>query len=270
MVRPLGVGGAGSTNAAPFLVAGPGGLPTVATDGPGGALWLYWQAANAQWYGPLDPVNEQAVTVPAGAPYFTYSATLDEGGSGTGYSDYINAHDSDGNAISVGIQTDSTAPQSNGQPVYTWELVQNGQFTFGYLNPAQVGNDPVTLSWWSGPQVAVFYEGSTPIADISTNLVPRIGFSVEGDARQAGDSVNDVITNTQITVGNNCPSYCGLTSSWVPYSFYGLSATETNGAKENGANFTVTGTASGLPPGGNWGSNEIAGLSDISQYWNGQ
>jgi subtilase family serine protease len=30
-----------------------GGLPTVAVLGPGNMVWVYWEAANAQWYGPL-------------------------------------------------------------------------------------------------------------------------------------------------------------------------------------------------------------------------
>jgi hypothetical protein len=37
----------------PSIAIGPSGLPTVAVQGPNNALWLYWQASNAQWYGPL-------------------------------------------------------------------------------------------------------------------------------------------------------------------------------------------------------------------------
>ena len=268
---PLGVGGQGSTPAAPSTVESPGGLPTVADTQSNGALWVYWQTSDAQWHGPLGVGGQSSVNVPAGSPYFSFSVNMTEGGSGTGYSSYIGVHDPYNDALSVGIQSDSTAPPGNGAPYYIWELVQNGNFTFGYLNPAGAGSAPITLAWWSGANTAVFYEGSTPVADISASFTPRLGFSIEGDARQNGDSVNDVFTNTQIKVGNNCPSSCGLLGTWnsSSYNYYGLMAHQTNNAAQNGANFTVTGTASGVPPGGNWGNALIAGMADISQLWNG-
>jgi hypothetical protein len=215
------------------------------------------------------PVN--SVAVPAGTPYLTYSATLAESGSGTGYSAYINAHDADNNAISVGIQTDSGSPQSGGRPTYIWELVQNGHFTFKYLTPASNTDEAVTLKWWSSVNTAVFFVGSTPIASIPAVLEPRLFFSAEGDARINGDSVNDTITNNQIVVGNNCPAYCGLNGAWntSSFNFYGLKATDTNGQSQNGADFTITGTASGLPAGADWNSNVVAGIAMIAQKWNG-
>lgn len=211
------------------------------------------------------------VTIPSGNPYFTESATLTEAGSGTGYSAYINSHDADNNAISVGVQTDSTSPESQGRPYYIWELVQNGQFSYDYLGPASNSPLPVTLKWWQSG-TAVLYEGSTAVADIAVNLTPRLFFSAEGNARVNGDSVNDTFTNMQITVGNTCPSECGLNGSWntTDFNFYGLRSTNTNGQSQNGANFTTTGTVSGLPQGGTWDTNEVAGIAMIAQYWNGQ
>lgn len=215
------------------------------------------------------------VVIPSGTPYLTYSATLNEGGSGTGYSAYINTHDAYNSALSVGIQTDSSAPETNGQPSYTWERVQNGQFTYNYLGPAVSGTDtPVTLKWWKGDNTAVFYVGSTAIADIDLALTPRLYFNVEGNARQNGDAVGDTIKNTQITVGDTCTAYCGLNGSWntsdPSFRTFGLSATNTNGQPQNGANFSITGTVNGLPAGGNWDNNEVAGIGMIAQYWNGQ
>jgi hypothetical protein len=216
-------------------------------------------------------IAAQPVVIPAGNPYFSYSNTISEAGSGTGYSAYINSHDADNDALSVGIQTDSTAPESKGQPYYIWELVQNGQFTYDYLGPATNSAVPVTLKWWTDG-TAVFYEGSTAVADISVNLTPRLFFSIEGNARVNGDSVNDTFTNAQVSVGTTCPSECGLNGSWNTsgFNFYGLTATNTNGQTQNGANFTVTGTVSGLPSGGTWDTNEVAGIGMIAQYWNGQ
>ena len=209
-------------------------------------------------------------TIPSGSPYFSYTATMTEGGSGTGYSAYINAHDGNSNAISVGIQSDSAAPESGGQPYYIWERVQNGTFTYGYLGPASHNPQPVTLKWWQGANTAIFYAGSTPIASIPVQLTPRLFFNVEGNARLNGDSVRDTFSNVQIDVGNNCPNYCGLNGAWnTSFSFHGLTATNTNGATQNGADFTVTGTVSGVPAGGNWDTTQIAGIAMIAQYWNG-
>lgn len=217
-------------------------------------------------------VTADPIVIPSGTPYLTYSATLTESGTGTGHAAYINAHDANNNAISVGIQTDQGSPESQGQPWYIWELVQAGKFTYYYINPASNGSEPVTLKWWKDEQTAVLYAGASPIANIEVNLVQRLFFNAEGNARINGDSVNDTITNVQITVGNDCPTYCGLNGSWntSDFNFYGLTASNTNGQPQNGANFTVSGTVSGLPPDGNWDTHLVAGIAMIAQYWNGQ
>ena len=204
-------------------------------------------------------VTPAPVVIPSGNPYFTYTTTLSESGSGTGYSAYINSHDADDNAISVGVQTDSSSPESQGRPYYIWERVQSGQFSYDYLGPASNGSLPVTLAWWQGAATAVFYEGSTPVADIGMDLNPQLFFQVEGNARVNGDSVNDTFTNVQISTP--------LSGSWntSSFNFYGLTATDTNSQPQNGANFTVTGTVSGLPPSGNWDTNEVAGIAMIAQ-----
>jgi hypothetical protein len=265
---PYGVGGAGSTTGPPKIISGAGALPTIAV-GPAQAPWVYWESADAQWHGPYG-LGAGSAPSPSGAPYATFSASVSEGGSGSGYSAYVNMHDASNDALSVGIQSDTTDPNSQGNPWYIWERVQNGQFTYGYLAPASPGNHLITLSWWSGSNTAEFYVDNNPIAQIPTVLVPRLFFQVEGDARQNGDSVNDVFANTQIAAGNNCPTYCGLNGSWnTGFSFDGPRATETNGQPQNGASFTVTGTAS-APPGANWDNTIIAGIAMIAQYWAGQ
>jgi len=212
------------------------------------------------------------IVIPAGAPYLSYSATVRDGGSGTGHSAYINTHDAFNNALAVGIQTDSGSPESKGQPYYVWERVQNGEFTYSYLGPASNANQPITLKWWKNEQTAVFYAGPTPIANISVNLIPRLFFNAEGNARLNGDTVNSSVNNVAITVGDNCPAYCGLNGSWNTndFNFYGLKATNANGRPQNGANFNITGTVNGLPPGGDWDSYLVAGIGMIAQYWNGE
>ncbi len=216
-------------------------------------------------------ITEDSIIIPPTTPYLTYSATLIESGTGTGHAAYINAHDASNNAISVGIQTDQGSPESQGQPWYIWELVQDGKFTYYYVRAASNGSEPVTLRWWKAEQTAVFYAGASPIANIEVNLVSRLFFNAEGNARINGDSVNDSVTNVQVTVGNDCPTYCGLNGSWntSDFNFYGLTASNTNGQPQNGANFAVSGTVSGLPSGGNWDTHLVAGIAMIAQYWNG-
>jgi len=181
-------------------------------------------------------------------------------------------HDASNNALAVGIQSDTGAPESRGAPMYVWERVQNGQFTYQYLGQASHSATPITLKWWRSEDVAVFYSGTTALASISTHLSPRLFFNAEGNARLNGDSVNSQINNVQITAGDSCPAYCGLNGVWntSDFNFHGLTATRTNGSTQNGANFTVTGTVSGLPAGHDWDSDLVAGIGMIAQYWNGQ
>ena len=254
-------GGADATT--PGLTSQPNGSPSVFFQGSDGSLWNYWYV-NGTWAGaqPSDP----PVSVPAGAPYLTYSATLREGGTGSGYAAYINARDDQSDAIGVGIQTDNSDASLHGQAWYIWELVQNGAFSYSYITPAPAGNDPVTLEWWPASQTAVFFAGSTPIADITgVNLKfsPSTGhplyFGVEGDGRQNGDTVNDAIDNTQI----NVPGGLGAWND-TQFNSYGIVAHDTNGQPQNGANFTVTGTVSGDPS--NWGTLPMpAGVALIAQ-----
>lgn len=212
------------------------------------------------------------LTVPASTPYASYSATIRDGGTGTGHSAYINTHDAHNNALAVGIQTDFGSPESQGAPYFVWEKVQNGQFTYGYVKPASYNQEPVTLKWWKQEKVAGFYAGSELIAVIPLNLEPRLYFNAEGNARLNGDSVDSSISNVQIAVGDNCPTYCGLNGTWntSDFNFYGLQATRTNSSTQNGANFDITGTVSGLPPNGDWDSHLVAGIGMIAQYWDGQ
>ena len=212
------------------------------------------------------------VYVPSGSPYATYSATLTQGGSGTGYSSYINLHDANSNALAVGIQSDTGAPESRGAPMYIWERVQDGKFTYQYLGPASHSPTPITVKWWKGEDVAVFYSGSTPLASIHTHLSPRLFFNAEGNARLNGDTVNSQVSNVQIAVGDTCPTYCGLNGAWntSDFNFRGLTAARTNSNTQNGANFKITGTVSGLGPGRDWDTDLVAGIGMIAQYWNGQ
>lgn len=216
----------------------------------------------------------QPIYVPAGAPYATYTGTLNEAGSGTGHSAYINMHDAHNNAVAVGIQSDVASPQSNGAPWFVWERVQNGVFTYDYIKPAASGDNQVTLMWWHGENTAVFYVGSTPIATIDLTMHPRLFFNAEANGRLNGDIVNSQVKNTQVSFGEDCGSNCKLNGAWntSDFNFYGLHATNTNGLTQNGANFSISGTVSGIPAGLDWDTTPqpVAGIGMIAQYWYGQ
>jgi hypothetical protein len=218
-------------------------------------------------------ISNSPFGIPTSTPYLTYSATLTQGGTGSGYSAYINAHDAASNAIAIGIQSDTAARETGltSTPYYIWERVQGGRFTYGYIGPATPGPHVITLKWWK-TGTALFYVDGSPIAEIPLTLSPRLFFNAEGNARKNGDSVSSTVSNVQIAVGDNCPSYCGLNGGWntSSFNFYGLRATRTNSATQNGANFSITGTVSGLPSNGDWDNHLVAGIGMIAQYWNGQ
>jgi hypothetical protein len=206
-------------------------------------------------------ISGSPYAAPAGDLYSTMSATVTQSGSGSGYSAYLNTHDASGNAISVGIQTDRSAPEAPGRPYYVWERVQNGVFTYGYVKPAASNSATnISLQWYT-KGTAVFMVGNEPIAEIPVNLAPRLFFGVEGNARLNGDTVRDTFTNTQVTAPY------GIIGAWNTndFNFHGLKATRTNGNTQNGANFAVSGTASGIPAGGDWDSNLVAGIGMIAQ-----
>ena len=208
------------------------------------------------------------VSVPAGNPYASIQADVTENGTGTGNSAYLNLHDAHNNAISVGMQSDSSAPESGGQPHFIWERVQNGVFSSGYLQASGHAPQHIQLKWWSNG-TAVFYLGNTPIADIAVGLTPRLFFQVEGNGRLNGDTVNDVFSNVQMTSGNGTANETGFSGAWntSSFNFHGLTATNTNGATQNGASFTVRGTVNGLAAGHNWDTDEVAGIGMIAQFW---
>ncbi len=216
--------------------------------------------------------TDSTSSLPPGNPYFTYTDTITENGSGTGYSAFINVHDAHADAVAFGIQSDTTSPTSNGQPWFMWERVENGSFTHNYIEQASHSSYTVTIKWWSSPvNEAVFFVNGSPVEEIPLDLSPRLFFQVEGDGRQNGDSVNDTFGPVDISVGNNCPSYCGMNGTWnTNFGTFGLNAAQTNGNAQNGASFSVNGTVSGLPAGANWGNYTMAaGIAMIAQYWNG-
>lgn len=208
-------------------------------------------------------VNLPPISIPSGSPYATYTDTITENGTGSGNSAYINMHDGSNDALSVGIQSDTGDVESNGTPQFVWERVQNGTFTYQYVEPASNNPTTIELAWWQGSNIAIFYANGTPIAQISMDFTPTLYFNVEGNVKANGDSINDTFGPVNIQVAN------GLTGSWNTtnsgFNTYGLQATNTNGQPQNGATFTITGTASGIPQGEDWNSTQVSGIAMIAQ-----
>lgn len=210
-----------------------------------------------------------AITTPSGTPYVTYTANISAKGSGTGYSSYINIHDNQRNAIAFGIQSDTGSPESKGKPRYIWERVQNGKFTYGYLDAASNNLTPVGLRWWTNDTVALSVNHRT-VATVKVNLEPRLFFNAEANARLNGDVVHSTVQNVSIAVGN-VSGRKGLNGTWnTGFSDHGLRAKRTNSAKQQGASFAIDGRVSGLASGHNWDTDQVSGIAMIAQYWNGR
>lgn len=216
---------------------------------------------------PVTPAAPASAAVaPHGTPIVEYTADITEGGSGTGYSSYINVHDAYNNAFSVGIQSDKGSTVSKGAPRFIWERVQNGKFTYGYLGPATHNVTPVGLRLYPNG-VGTFFANGHTIAAVALTMKGRLFFNVEGNARLNGDVVHSSMRNVRITVSNK-PGVSGLQGRWnTGFSFHGLRARQVNSAANQGATFWVDGRVTGLPKGGNWDTTEVAGIAMITQRW---
>lgn len=208
-----------------------------------------------------------AGAVPKGDPYMLYTANISANGTGTGYSSYINVHDAHNNAYSFGIQSDTGSPQSKGKPRYIWERVQNGKFSYGYLDLAPKNKlVPIGMRWYKN-DVATMIVNHKTIGTLKLNLDGRLFFNAEANARLNGDVVHSTVQNTRITVGDR-KGQTGLNGTWnTGFSFHGLKATQTNAPRIQGASFKIDGRVSGLPRGGNWDTEQVSGIAMIAQKW---
>ncbi|MBF4607117.1 hypothetical protein [Curtobacterium sp. VKM Ac-1393] len=208
-----------------------------------------------------------AGAVPKGDPYMLYTASISANGTGTGYSSYINVHDAHNNAYSFGIQSDTGSPQSKGKPRYIWERVQNGKFSYGYLDLAPKNKlVPIGMRWYKN-DVATMIVNHKTIGTLKLNLDGRLFFNAEANARLNGDVVHSTVQNTRITVGDR-KGQTGLNGTWnTSFSFHGLKATQTNAPRIQGASFKIDGRVSGLPRGGNWDTEQVSGIAMIAQKW---
>ncbi|MQA30639.1 MAG: hypothetical protein GEU82_12520 [Luteitalea sp.] len=237
------------------------------------------------------------VTVPSGPPYVRFRAPIQVTGTGSGYNAYAHISDvstttttASGNAMSVGIQADTGDPNSLGAPFFTLQRVIDGAFDFRMVKPADNNPHVIELAWWASPvSVAVFYADGVPIASFGMPLTPRLIFAVDAGARLNGDSVSADFTSAGSQIGVTAkfptsanpacvPGNCGLNGSWntTPSqvcptgSCFGLTAIQLNPPAQQAGMFTIGGTVSGIPPGGDWHSHPVYAPAVIAQLWFGQ
>jgi hypothetical protein len=162
---PTASGPGPSPESAPSIAVGPTGLPTEAVLGPGNAVWIYWEAANAQWYGPLgvgggfgapsisigpSGLPTVAVQGPGNSVWIYWEAANAQwyGPLGVGQGSSPSIADSP----STGLPTVAVQGPGNGVWIY-WEAA-NAQW-YGPLGVGQ-GSSPSIASGPSGlPTVAV-------------------------------------------------------------------------------------------------------------------
>ncbi|WP_296180354.1 hypothetical protein [uncultured Mobiluncus sp.] len=211
------------------------------------------------------------VAPPTAAPYAEISATLQAGGSGTGYNSMLNIHDAHNNAVAFGLQADTAAPESQGTPSFMMNRVQGGNFTYSYFKKSDNNPHEVTIQWWKDGTTVFIADGQI-VGRVTVNMTPRLFFQAEGDARKNGDTLNSTAKNVRVKVGDNAAE-SGLNGSWNTngpgFANFGLQGHNTNGVSQNGADFRFTGTVNGLPPNGDWDSHPVYAVAMIAQYWHG-
>jgi hypothetical protein len=237
------------------------------------------------------------IIVPNGNPYVRFSSPVQVSGTGTGYNAYLHISDfSTGNAMSVGMQADKADLNSQGRPFYIIQRFANGVFDFRLVRLADNNPHLLQLAWWDRDilgnvvNIAVFYVDNVPIASFTVDLNPRLLFAVYAGARLNGDTVlanyMSALGQTGVIVAfdrpqcapGSCDVGTGLNANWntsVPGDTRcatfscGITVTSWNGLQLGGT-FRIQGTASGIPPGGDWDSYMVIGQALIAEYWFGQ
>jgi putative cell wall-binding protein len=206
-------------------------------------------------------------TLPNERPRATVTATVAFSGSGTGYAANLNVHDASGNAVSLGVQSDSFDPASGGVRKVHADLVNHVDVGLGtgfhsiYGNVDTVSSLPPTweLRYYASAREAALLMNDQAVLIVPIELDGRLFFETQVTARTNGDSVDAAFSNVQI--GGTTPNGMWNTHD---FNFYGLQMVQTGGAVQ-GASFHGFGRVAGLPPGGDWDSNVVAGIAMIAE-----
>ncbi|SPX76159.1 Uncharacterised protein [Mobiluncus mulieris] len=205
-------------------------------------------------------VPGSTVFIPQGKPYAMITANMKDNGYGVGHSSYIKLHDDHGTAVSAGIQTAQTAPETGGNPYYISGRMSAGIFDYDYVQPADFNWHNLRIEWWKENGWAVIWADGKPIANMKAKLSGRIYASVEGNAAQNGDYVHAYFSGVEAQIGHGGGD-CGFHHEWGLQGTYGLQARKT------GANsFEVEGQAQGIPAGKDWDTTLVGGVAMIWQY----
>lgn len=205
-------------------------------------------------------VPGSSVFIPKGKPYAIISANVKNTGYGIGHSAYIRFHDAYGTAISAGIQTAATAPETGGAPWVISGRMQDGIFDYDYIQPSSHDWHNLRIEWWKDSGWAVIWYDGQPIANMKSNLKGRLFFAVEGNAANNNDSVHSYFSNVEVQVGHTGGD-CGTHGTWSSGGTYGIGARQTGDGK-----FEVAGTARGIPAGKDWDTTLVGGTMMTFQY----
>ncbi|MDO5671601.1 MAG: hypothetical protein Q4G30_01915 [Actinomycetaceae bacterium] len=206
-------------------------------------------------------VPGSSVFIPAGKPYAMITANVRDTGYGTGHSAYIKFHDDYGSAVSAGIQTAATAPETGGAPWVISGRMQDGIFDYNYIQPSSHDWHNLRIEWWKDSGWAVIWYDGKPIANMKSKLRGRLYFSVEGNAALNGDMVHAFFSGVDVQVGHSEGQDCGVHGDWSANATYGLNARRTGAGS-----YEVSGVAQGIPKGKDWDTTLVGGTVMTWQY----
>ncbi|MDM8553155.1 family 16 glycosylhydrolase [Desulfococcaceae bacterium HSG7] len=225
------------------------------------------------------------IDVPGEAPRATISADVNYDGnsSNTGWAVYLNLHDNNGNAIAYGMQADVNATATNLSadiPYLHYNRTEGGTANFSHAYGSLQGTKNQTQHWdlkyYDQAGKAIFFIGGNAVGEAYIKLYDRIFFQVEINGARNGDFVRADYSN--VSIGGTWSDGTAVRTNGVwndSFDNWGLNATRTGGS-ESSANFSLSGTVSGLPAGADWDTIEtqygysgkpVAAVAMITEWW---
>lgn len=228
-----------------------------------------------------------SVSVPSNSPRAFIEADVSFTGSGVGYAAYLNLHDSSGNAVAFGYQSDINDRSSDGTPMLHANRVTDGVFDHRYFDLSSQNGQ--SQHWklayyenFDGTQdKAILFIDDQAVATSIVTLSDRVFFQAEVNAANNGDTVQANFDN--IVIGGNWADGSAVqpNGTWntSAFDFWGIDAQQTNQGVQ-GADISIGGTLSGLPEGADWDNIEsinngqyagqpAGGIAMITEWWFG-
>jgi hypothetical protein len=212
-------------------------------------------------------------------------------GAGRGWGVEIGFHDANGNAISMGAQSDQSAPESNGEPFVHANFVNatdvglgtGFHHKYGPLSMPAGETHLWQINYYPDARQAAFFYDGVAVLTAPIAMSGRVFFRVQVTGAENGVHIDATFLNVNIEGGipggNGRTDHVEPNGTWntSDFDFWGLDMTQTNPPEVFGADFHGSGTVRGLPTGQDWNSIEtqfpgkpVAGAGVIAEYWFGQ